>query len=58
MFQSDVMENLTYRNALFAQTLLKHARINGGKTAFSCYGGPGASEARLDCAGLEESSPA
>lgn len=58
MFQWDVMKNLTCGNGLFAQTLLEHARINGGKTAFSFYGGPGASEARLDCAGLEESSPA
>ncbi|MCW2305610.1 acyl-CoA synthetase (AMP-forming)/AMP-acid ligase II [Rhodovulum sulfidophilum] len=53
------MEDLTYRNDLFAQTLLgnllEHARINGGKTAFSFYGGPGAPEATLDFAGLEQS---
>ncbi|BAQ68078.1 non-ribosomal peptide synthetase [Rhodovulum sulfidophilum] len=53
------MEDLTYRNGLFAQTLLgdllEHARINGGKTAFSFYSGPGASEATLDFAGLEQS---
>lgn len=58
MFQWHVMENLTCGNGLFAQTLLERARINGGKTAFSCYRGPGATEAGLDCAGLEESSPA